>query len=148
MKMTEIKLNIGCGPYKEEGYINIDKNPIWEPDKILDVRNGLPFEDNSLSEVRAWHFIEHLSKDEIISFLALVYKKLKKGGRLDLLFPTGVTYDLDHKSFLERESFILFTRGGKDDWYYGKEIALKLIAESRSEDKNCKMLRMLFEVRK
>ena len=127
-----IKLNIGCGPYKKPGYINIDKNPIWEPDKVVDVRNGFPFDDNSVDEIWASHFMEHLDKDEIIFVLSECYKKLKPNGILTIKIPTGVTYDLDHKSFLDKRSFELILRGGKDDYYYGPRIAFSLVEEKRT----------------
>ncbi|MDH4359059.1 MAG: class I SAM-dependent methyltransferase [Candidatus Berkelbacteria bacterium] len=146
------KINIGCGPYKLDGYINIDKNSIWKPDKVLDVREGLTYPNNSVDEIRAWHFIEHLDKDEIISFLALCYKKLKKRGKLDLLFPVGITYDLDHKSFLDKRSFDQVTGSGsedsRDEYCFGPRIAFRIISEERSRNKFCKMLRLILEVKK
>ena len=156
MKRKEIaktkKINLGCGPYKYEGFINIDMNPVWKPDMVLDVRKGLPFDNDSIDEIRAWHFIEHLDKDEIITFLAESFKKLKKGGKLDLLFPVGVTYDLDHKSFLDRRSFDQITGFGsedsKDEYRFGPQIAFKIISEEKSRDKYCKMLRLILEVKK
>jgi len=143
-----MKLNIGCGPYKEAGAVNIDKNPIWEPELTLDVRKGLPYEDNSVGEIKAWHFIEHLDKDEIISFLAECYRVLKIHGKLDLLFPIGVTYDLDHKSYLNKTSFELIGRGGKDEYYYGPKIAFDIKYEKTQQDTHCDMLRLILEVKK
>jgi hypothetical protein len=142
-----IRLNIGCGPYKMEGYINIDKNPIWKPDKVLDVRKGLPVHDNSVDEIYASHFIEHLDKDEIIAFMKMSYDKLKNGAMLNLLFPTGVTYELDHKSFLDLSSFRVFFSGGADDYYYGPKIAFTLLSEERTSDERCNMLRLIMKKR-
>jgi predicted SAM-dependent methyltransferase len=140
-----MKLNIGCGPYKDAGVINIDKNPVWEPDLVLDVRKGLPYEDNSVDGIKAWHFIEHLDKDEIVGFLAECYRVLKQKGKLDLLFPIGVTYDLDHKSYLSKYSFELICRGGKDDYYHGPKIAFTLI---RAKEEEGNTQRLVLEVRK
>ncbi|PNX46817.1 MAG: hypothetical protein BV459_05670 [Thermoplasmata archaeon M11B2D] len=142
-----VKLNIGCGPYKEPGYINIDKNPVWKADLTSDVRDGLAYEDNSVDEIRAHHFIEHLDKDEIVSFLTECYTKLKPDGILDLLFPIGVTFELDHKSFLKKESFDIFLRGAQDDYYFGPKIAFSLVKESRFSDARCEMQRLVFKPR-
>jgi predicted SAM-dependent methyltransferase len=144
--MSDVKkINVGCGPYKYDGFVNIDKNPIWEPDLVLDVRNGLPF--SNLEEIRAWHFIEHLSKDEIVQFLSECYNKLINNGMLDLLFPVGLTYELDHKTFLEKVSFEILFRGGKDDFYFGPKIAFTLESESRSSVPHCDMLRLIMRKR-
>lgn len=52
------KLNLGCGPYKMEGHINIDCNPLHKPDIVRDVSRGLPFDDNSVESIVASHFLE------------------------------------------------------------------------------------------
>lgn len=137
-----LRLNIGCGPYKKSGYVNIDKNSIWNPDIVMDVRKEFPYKDNSIDEIWASHFIEHLDKDEIIAFMHLCYLKLKTNGMLNIKFPTGVTYDLDHKSFLEKRSFEIFFRGGNDDYYFGPKISFKLISEKRTQNNQCKMLQL------
>jgi predicted SAM-dependent methyltransferase len=139
------KINVGCGPYKYAGYLNIDKNPVWGPDLVLDIRSGIPFDN--LEEIRAWHFIEHLTKDEIVQFLTECYNKLMDGGILDLLFPVGITYDLDHKSFLEKVSFEILFRGGNDDYYFGPKIAFSLVEESRHQDEHCNMLKLIMKKR-
>jgi SAM-dependent methyltransferase len=64
-----LKLDLGCGYYKPEGYIGIDngigfgaqvENQDNFPDLLMDIDNNfLPFEDNSCIEVRASHFLEH-----------------------------------------------------------------------------------------
>ena len=53
-----VKLHIGCGPQILKGWINIDNAKYRGVDRILDVTQGLPFED--VSHIFAEHFIEHL----------------------------------------------------------------------------------------
>ena len=84
-KTESLKLNLGCGRQHQPGYINID---IQEPcDVQLDLRDLLPFEDNSVDEI--------LSEDNVIClFSRQEWKNLKKemvrvlkpGGKLDLIF--------------------------------------------------------------
>ncbi len=73
-----VKLHIGCGDRKLEGFINIDIG--GTPDLKLDVRDGLPFPDESVDFVFSEHFIEHITRDEGIMFLKEVYRILKPGG--------------------------------------------------------------------
>lgn len=56
-----VKLNLGCGTKKLEGYINIDKAASVHPDKVIDLELGhLPFKDNSVDEIYAEHTLEHI----------------------------------------------------------------------------------------
>jgi len=48
-----VRLNLGCGLKKLQGYVNIDNREEVEPDFLGDVLEGLPYEDNAVDEVRA-----------------------------------------------------------------------------------------------
>lgn len=57
----DAKLNLGCGEYKKDGYVNVDFYSVTEPD----VRHELnqfpyPFPDNSFTVIEADHLLEHL----------------------------------------------------------------------------------------
>jgi cyclopropane fatty-acyl-phospholipid synthase-like methyltransferase len=147
-----IKINVGCGPYKKFGYINIDKNEVWSPEIVLDVRQGLPYADDFVDEIMAHHFIEHLTKDEIIAFLADCYKKLKPNGVLDLVFPLGVTWDLDHKSFLGEDSLKMIldqgSEGIRDEYYFGPHISFIQVIKEKFRDKNFEMLHISMKAKK
>ena len=110
--MTNLrKINIGCGPYKESGYINIDINPLHNPEIVRDVRRGLPFDSNSVSEVRAYHFLEHLDNHDTIFIIKECHRVLIDGGVLDIIVPLGNSGELDHKMQFTETSFdLLFCR--------------------------------------
>jgi SAM-dependent methyltransferase len=60
-----VKLNIGCGKDKKEGYINLDKEPgvgdvQFNLDDVFFAGSRLPFNDNTFEEIYASHIIEHL----------------------------------------------------------------------------------------
>ena len=61
------KLHVGSGPLVREGWTNVDLEAHPGVEFVLDVREGLPFED--VSYVYAEHFIEHLTHDEGLRFL-------------------------------------------------------------------------------
>jgi predicted SAM-dependent methyltransferase len=91
--MNEIRLNLGCASRLLSGYINVDLDSIEEIKKrypnieidedqqflranILD----LPFEDNTVDEIRADAFMEHMSFKEESQMFKEVYRALKPGG--------------------------------------------------------------------
>lgn len=54
-----MKLNLGCGDKKIEGYLNVDV--CGAPDLICDLSAfPWPWEDNSVDEVFSEHFLEHV----------------------------------------------------------------------------------------
>jgi hypothetical protein len=57
-RQNDIKLNIGCGPNRKPSWVNIDLLP--DVDVSLDMREPMPFPDNSVTIVYSEHFFEHL----------------------------------------------------------------------------------------
>lgn len=55
-----MKLNIGCGTEKREGFINIDINPDVYPDKIVNIEKGLPFKNRSIDYILCLQILEHV----------------------------------------------------------------------------------------
>lgn len=83
-----VKLDIGCGPNKKEGFIGIDQFPMSGVDVVMDLRKDrLPYEDNSVDEVNASHFLEHLTATERVHLLNEVYRVLKHGGTATVITP-------------------------------------------------------------
>ncbi len=83
---TDIHLHLGCGKKYKDGFVNIDmfaKNA----DLHLDLREPLPFQDNSVSVIESEHFFEHLSyPSEVQLSLKECMRVIKPGG----LFSVGV----------------------------------------------------------
>jgi len=80
-----MKLNLGSGPIKKEGYLNIDA--VEDVDVKLDLRKSLPFDVNSVDEIFASHVIEHFSKEEWKVVKKDWYRVLKFGGKLFIECP-------------------------------------------------------------
>lgn len=79
------KLHVGSGPLVREGWINIDAYPFPGVDHVLDIRNGLPFEN--VSHVYAEHFLEHLELESGLMFLAECRRILRDDGVVRLSTP-------------------------------------------------------------
>jgi len=107
-----VKLDIGCGHNKKEGYISIDKSPDVDADYIVDVETEpLPFKDSSVDEIHCAHLVEHIHN--LIPFMNECYRVLKPGGRMEILAPyyTAIqaTQDPTHVRFISENSFLYFT---------------------------------------
>ncbi len=75
--MEGLKLNLGCGRRKLDGYVNIDKSPVFAPDVVLDLEAlPWPFETGSVSEILAIHVLEHLGQktDTFLGIIAEMYR--------------------------------------------------------------------------
>jgi len=78
-------LHVGAGQARIDGWTNIDIQPHANVDEVLDIREGLPFED--VPYIFAEHFIEHLTYTEGFKFLRECRRVLRDDGRLRLSTP-------------------------------------------------------------
>lgn len=78
------KLNLGCGSQKIDGFIGVDLCP--EAELHHDLRNPLPFEDNSIEEILAIHLIESFYQWEFPAVLKDWYRVLQQGGKITIEF--------------------------------------------------------------
>jgi len=80
-----LKLNIGCGPNRKEGWLNIDLSPGAE--FSLDMRERIPLPDGSATIIYSEHFLIFLDyPDDVNHFLRECYRVLESGG----IFRVGV----------------------------------------------------------
>jgi len=79
------KLHIGCGRSAIAGWLNVDQFPLPGVDRVLNVGEGLPFED--VSFLYAEHFLEHLPLQEGLAFLRACRRVLSPSGVLRLSTP-------------------------------------------------------------
>lgn len=85
-RQTDLKLNLGCGKNHKPGWIGIDRDP--SADLQLDLREDLPFADNSAAVIYSEHFFEHLQyPKEASHFLRECLRILKPGGVLHVGVP-------------------------------------------------------------
>ena len=81
-----MKLNLGCGNKKLEGWVNADMDILCNPDVVLDLTKPLPFEDCSVDEVLLDNVLEHLPIK--INVLAEELRRIiKENGTLTIITP-------------------------------------------------------------
>lgn len=81
-----MKLNLGCGPNKLDGYVGCDIIDHPGVDYVCSVDN-LPFDDESVDEVLCEHIIEHLTVEQFNRSIVEWRRVLKPGGYLVLECP-------------------------------------------------------------
>lgn len=83
-----MKLNLGCGMKYLQGYVNIDISEKSKADLILDLENGkLPYKDNSIDEIQAIQFLEHIRN--LIPLMNECYRVLAPKGVFHIIVPQG-----------------------------------------------------------
>lgn len=96
-----LKLDLGCGKHKREGFTGVDCIAFDGVDVITDLTNPWPWPDNSVEEVNASHFLEHLDATERIHFVNELYRVLVPNGKATIAVPhwaSGRAYgDITHK---------------------------------------------------
>lgn len=83
-------LNVGCGTDYKEGWINIDNNSddnIEKLDLSHDLRNPLPYKDNTVDYIFNEHFFEHLTVEEGQGAMKEFMRVLIPGGVMRIAMP-------------------------------------------------------------
>lgn len=81
-----IRLNCGCGEWLLSGYVNIDSDPTLNVD-LAATMPPIPYGDESVDEVWACHYLEHLDQPTGAEFLRECYRVLKPGGIVAVVVP-------------------------------------------------------------
>lgn len=94
-----MKLHLGCGTKKLEGWVNIDSVPECEPDLVHDITAPLPYTDQSADELLAEDLLEHF--DKYVRYLVFYEwtRVLKVGGKITLQVPDFKTILLRYFKF-------------------------------------------------
>lgn len=87
--MSQTWINVGCGEFRADGWINIDmtsEDGGPQPD-IQASADDLPFEDKSVHRIYAGHVLEHISLDAVPEVLKEFKRVLADDGILAIVGP-------------------------------------------------------------
>ena len=124
-----MKLNIGCGNKKIEGYHGVDKFKCDAADYICDIENEkLPFEDNTISAIILDNVIEHFY--DIPKVVNELVRVSQKGTNIKIITPhfSSLSSWID-PTHIHHLSYFSFDHFEKDSTthYIGKGIKIKHI---------------------
>jgi len=81
------RLNWGCGPRPEPGWINADRILAPGIEVVRDIRDGLPLRDGSIDYVTSIHALQDLPYLDVVPALQELRRVLRPGGVLRLALP-------------------------------------------------------------
>lgn len=84
------KIDIGCKKNVVQGFIGLDVVDFGQ-DIVWDVGEGLPFPDNSLTDVHMSHFVEHLSREESCILFGELLRVCRPGAVIGIACPHADT---------------------------------------------------------
>ena len=101
-------LNLACGSIvvNSDEWINCDFSPLNNQIKQVNLLEELPFQSNSFDLIYSSHFIEHISFDNLKSFLSECNRILKKNGTIRLVLPDFENIVKEYISNLNNERII------------------------------------------
>ena len=82
-----LRLDIGCGKNKREGFVGVDQYKMDGVDIVHDMREPWPWQDDSVEEVHCSHFLEHLTGKERVHFMNELHRVLKQGAKASIIAP-------------------------------------------------------------
>ena len=107
-----MKLNLGCGDRRIDGYVGVDIAP--PADQIVDLAGPWPWPDSSIDEVLAYSVFEHLPHK--LNTMNELWRVLRPGGIARLQLPLasegdGGFCDPTHRSYWTRSDFEYYHPG-------------------------------------
>ena len=119
-----MKLNLGCGFSRFDGYVNVDK--YGEPDVRHDLESfPWPWPDSSVEEVKLVHVLEHLGRDPdvFIGIMKELYRVCGNGASIEIVVPhprhDHFLGDPTHVRPVTVEVMLLFDRKRCEEWRKG-----------------------------
>lgn len=123
-----VRLHLGCGRARLQGWVNVDAQPLPGVDLVADVTQGLGYSD--VEAVFAEHFLEHLPLDDALRFLAEVHRALAPGHWVRLSTPNldwvwSTHYELDSEPETKRQNALAINRafrGWQHQFLWNREL--------------------------
>lgn len=112
MNKEGLKIDLGCGTNKKEGFMGMDVLPLPDVDYVINLEEGFSFiENDTVDEFYTSHFLEHIVNLELV--LKEIHRTLKADGICKIIVPhfSNPYYysDYTHKRFFGLYSFNYFS---------------------------------------
>jgi ubiquinone/menaquinone biosynthesis C-methylase UbiE len=88
---AELKLDLGCGIFKQEGFIGVDIEEFPGVDKVVDLSKKWPWKNNSVDEIYCGQVLEHFDAKGRAHIVNEMFRVLKKGAKATIKCPYGLS---------------------------------------------------------
>lgn len=115
-----LKLDLGCGQNKREGFQGVDKFACTGVDVVHDLMTfPWPFEDNSVGEVHSSHFFEHVPQYQRYPFMDELWRVMAPKAKALIITPWArsarATQDPSHCwPPISEESYFYFNKAWRE----------------------------------
>lgn len=82
-----LKLNLGCGKSRMEGYVNVDRRKFDGVDQVAELTERWPWPDGIVEEVHMSHVLEHFTGKERVHIFNELYRILVPRGKATIITP-------------------------------------------------------------
>jgi hypothetical protein len=82
-----IKLDLGCGKTKKEGFIGVDRRAFPGVDVVTELLDTWPWKDDSVAEIHMSHVMEHFRGTERVHIVNEMYRVMQKGATALIITP-------------------------------------------------------------
>jgi predicted SAM-dependent methyltransferase len=114
--MGDVRIDLGCGNAKQDGYIGLDYVEGPQVDHVLDLtRDQYPFDDHSVDAVFSAHFLEHIEEPNHV--FSEIGRICRDGARIEFWTPYAFTNEAflyGHLHFLTEEPWMHFCVSHRD----------------------------------
>ncbi|MCU0869194.1 MAG: hypothetical protein MUF30_06240 [Burkholderiales bacterium] len=121
-----MKLNLGCGAKRVDGFVNVDKYPTAATDMVLDLEHTpWPWPDDAVDEVRFIHSLEHMgaTTDTFLAIVRELWRICRDGATVLIHVPhprhDNWLGDPTHVRPITPQALGLFDRRRNEEWVAG-----------------------------
>ena len=123
MQDNLMKLHLGCGNLKLEGWVNIDIEASCNPDAVVDLEQlPWPWADNTVSHVLMSHVLEHLGqqREVYLGIIQELYRVCVDGALIEIHVPhprhDHFLWDPTHVRPITVEGLLMFDKQTNLQW--------------------------------
>jgi predicted SAM-dependent methyltransferase len=120
-KKPGLRLDLGCGDNKKEGFKGVDFVKTKSTDYVHDLlKFPWPFKESSVEEVHCSHFFEHIPAKLRPRFMDELFRVLEPGAKVTIITPyfnsVRATQDFTHEwPPVSPNSFLYFNRNWRNE---------------------------------
>ncbi|MEZ5972805.1 MAG: hypothetical protein R3C31_13430 [Hyphomonadaceae bacterium] len=118
-----MKLNLGCGMNRRDGWHNVDNSPVCQPDQVWDLeQTPWPWPDSSAQEFLFNHSLEHMGQDTktFLAIMSEVYRVGRPGAEVSINVPhprhDNFLFDPTHVRAVTPEMLMMFDKEKNEQW--------------------------------